>query len=193
VADGWAGAQPKGRHHKKLGPVPSKYRPYPGRRSGLATVVALVLIVAIAGAAAWQFVLKPKSAWPAHWDPRVASIAAFVQTHAAVTWKHPVRIVFESKAAFAVDAAAAPAGPSPQGASVARYVPADATVYVNGTAVNVYAKVALTGQLTEALEAQYLSSASPAIDREAAKVQAAMIQSLPATQAALLLQQTPRG
>ena len=75
----------------------------PGRRTvGRWVQIALaasICLVTVAGLAAW-WLLPGGKTWPSHWDPRVASIAAFDEANRGLHFRHPVPVVFLSDAAF---------------------------------------------------------------------------------------------
>jgi hypothetical protein len=160
-----------------------------GRRSGPARsrkgrrmIASATVAAALAGAAAgWVVAHRPVG--PSHWDPRVASIAAFVAQQTARPWKHPVAVSFLPVSAFAARfGTALPPPPGPIGAAAARFAPQQDTVFVNGPVLDVYRKVALAGQLGQALEAQYSLPARLAVGGAAA-AQTAYVRALPQVQA----------
>lgn len=78
----------------------------PSGRGGLSrrwvTVIAIVAALAV-GAVAAVVVVQRRGAqphYPASWDPRVAPIAAFVQSQRGLKWKHPVKVEFLAPARF---------------------------------------------------------------------------------------------
>lgn len=176
----WSASGPASRG---LGPVRSRHRPYPGRRPGRARrliAIAVLAVVAGSGAAAWG--VAHRRTGPSRWDPRVASIAAFVAERSGRPWKHPVTVDFLPTAGFSARfAAPVPGPPGPIGTAAARYAPQPDTVYVDGPVIDVYRKVALAGQLGEALQAQYGVAGLPA-ERAAAAAQAAYVRALPPVQ-----------
>jgi hypothetical protein len=54
----------------------------------------------VAGVLAAWLMTRGGPAWPHQWDPRVASIAAFDESHRDLRFRHPVPVVFLSDAAF---------------------------------------------------------------------------------------------
>ena len=80
------------------GPSESTPAPTGARRWQLPLAVAILLVTAAGVGAA--LLLPHRQSWPAHWDPRVASIAAFDETHRGLRFKHPVPVVFLTDAAF---------------------------------------------------------------------------------------------
>jgi hypothetical protein len=172
-------------------PTPTRFRGnrLRGRRSGPARyrkgrrmIASATVAAALAGVAA-GWVLAHRPVGPSHWDPRVASIAAFVAQQTARPWKHPVAVSFLPVSAFAARfGSALPPPPGPVGAAAARFAPQQDTVFVNGPVLDVYRKVALAGQLGQALEAQYSLPAGLAAGGAAA-AQTAYVRALPQVQA----------
>jgi hypothetical protein len=73
------------------------------RRGPLRRVIVAALAAVAIVATAVVLVDKNNSSppsYPAAWDPRVAPIAAFVQTQRGLTWKHPVKVEFLPPAKF---------------------------------------------------------------------------------------------
>jgi hypothetical protein len=161
--------------------------------------LALVAIAAVAAAAVWYFAVRPKpSAAPATWDPRVATLAGYVQHQQGLAWKRPLRVTYLSAPVFAqrlgTDLATARPKSAPFGTNTARYQPADRTLYVNAGRADVYSEVAVVGQLAEALHDQYVGGTSPAAaELDAARAQAAFAHTLSRAQAAVLHQEEIRG
>jgi hypothetical protein len=76
--------------------------------------VAAALVAAVALLAGVVYVLRhQRPAYPSAWNPRVASIAAFVQNSRGLTWKHPVKVMFLTPAQFAAKLDIASAGSRP--------------------------------------------------------------------------------
>jgi len=71
--------------------------PHAGRRGAARTIAAVLLLVALGGAA---FVVVsrrgdgPAVAYPAEWDPRVAEYAEFVENERFLDFDHPVAVEF---------------------------------------------------------------------------------------------------
>ena len=161
-------------------------RPGSGFRPG--RILAVLVLLALAGGVAWYFLLRPQPRpAPSAWDPRVSSTVAFVSHVERLSWKHPVSVVFLSRSGFQqkfrASIAAAGSRPEPAGIDVVQYVPSSRVVYVLGTSLDYYGRYALAGQLTEALRAQYPASASTAFVRaQAVRVQATFLSGLSADQ-----------
>ena len=72
-----------------------------GRKSRRRLIGAVLAAIAvIAGAAGYVRQHSGQPSYPASWDPRVAPIAAFVQSERGLHWKHPVKVEFLSTARF---------------------------------------------------------------------------------------------
>jgi hypothetical protein len=85
-------------------------------------------------------------------------------------------------------------GSGPSGTNVARYVPANRTVYVEVGLVDLYTNVAVIGQLSEALHGQYPGlSSTVAAQVAASRAQAAYVATLSPRQALALRQEQARG
>jgi hypothetical protein len=94
--DAWSGTRT---------PKPPGSRP----RSPASVAATLVTVLALL-AAGLVYVLRQQGPnHPSAWDPRVASIAAFVQSSRGLNWKHPVTVTFLTAAQFATKVEA-PAG-----------------------------------------------------------------------------------
>jgi hypothetical protein len=66
-------------------------------------VVVILLVLAIIGMGGyWQFGRNKSdsASYPAHWDPRVAGLAAFVEHTRGLKFEHPVNVIFMTDAAF---------------------------------------------------------------------------------------------
>ena len=61
---------------------------------------AVVTVVALLAAGVVYVLRHERPAYPSAWNPRVASIAAFVQNARGLTWKHPVNVSFLTPAQF---------------------------------------------------------------------------------------------
>lgn len=178
---------------KRLGPVPSKHRRYPGARARRQRMAAAVILLAAgAGTAAWFATRSHVPGAPASWDPRVGQLAGFVQHDRGLAWKQPVRIDFLTPASYRARFATVAGGPGPVGAIRARYVSSDRTVFVAGSYLDLYGRVAVVGGLTEALQDQYPGATSALADSEAVRIQADYVRTLtPAQQQ--VLRQLERG
>ena len=162
----------------------------PANRSRRRTrrALALLALIALGGGAGWYFFLRPKApSTTSAWDPRVASTVAFVSHEEGLAWKHPIQVQFLSHASyqarFGESLASAGAQAGPVGSDVAEYVPARGVVYVSGATLDYYSRLALTGQLAEALRDQYPGSASAAAVRIlAGKAQSSYLSELSAAQ-----------
>ena len=147
-------------------------------------VIAAVALLGAVAAAAWYFLLRPSGpSTPSGWDGRVASTVAFVAHEERLPWKHPVRVVFLSRAGFQQRfgelLASAQSRPGPVGTDVADYEASGQVVYVSGDSLDYYGRYALAGQLTEALRAQYPGSASAAMTRaQALRIQTVYLSEL---------------
>jgi len=88
-------------------PAPSNGKSWrPSGRGGLSrrgavaiAVLAAVTMGAVAGVAVAQR-RGSQPSYPAAWDPRVAPLAAFVQSQRGLKWKHPVKVEFLAPAKF---------------------------------------------------------------------------------------------
>jgi hypothetical protein len=178
--------QPTAQYHRPSWPKP--------RRSGRPArrVLAALVVVAVAAAAAWYFVVRPAApSAPSAWDPRVVSTVALVAHADGLAWKHPVRVVFLARSSYQERFSPAPGsarrGSAPAGTDVARYVPSSRTVYMSGSNLDYYSRFALTGQLAEALRAQYPGPADAALTRAlATRAQDAYLSKLSAAQLRVL-------
>jgi hypothetical protein len=95
--DAWSGARiPKARGS--------------GRRSPTTVAAAVVTVLALLAAGMVYLVRKQSPDHPSAWDPRVASIATFVQNSRGLSWKHPVSVEFLTASEFAVKVDATASG-----------------------------------------------------------------------------------
>jgi hypothetical protein len=150
--------------------------------------MAVLLTVALAGTAVAVRVHfntaadlnAGKPAWATTWDPRVASIASFVEHSRGLTFRHPVAVEFlpqdvfvawvtaergeagSTSGALGVDSAPAPPAPPDLTTSlvVGAYLPADRTVRIRGLELTPDVRVTLAHELTHALQDQVFDLAS---------------------------------
>lgn len=167
---------------KGVGPLKSAHRADPRRQKRLARLRAVFSVLLIAGAAAglWYAKFRPGEAAPATWDPRVAPLAAFVRAHTGLTWVKPVAVRFEPPASWPNGTGSVTAG---AGAGLARWVPADATLYVDGSNTpgsvpDVYTDLAIVGQLTLAVRSEHQPDPAASARAMAVEVQRAYVRSL---------------
>lgn len=187
--------------------IRADHRPPRTGRAGLGAAVlrygrramGLVLVLAVASVASWYFVPRPGGpAVAATWDPSVVPTAAFVAHQERLPWKHPVRVVFLPRSAyeqrFGESLASVHSRPGPAGTGMAQFVPSGQVVYMNGSSLDIYARYALAGQLTEALRSEYPGLASAAaVQAQALRVQAMFVRQLSTTQVHALHVEQARG
>jgi hypothetical protein len=172
-----------GRPARSLGPVPSRNRPDPRRRRRRRVAAGLGVLVIGAGAAVGLSLRQHGPGTPTTWDGRIVPLASFVAHARGLPWRHPVRVDFLTASDFAarfespaeVPPAAQPVGVV--GTKMARWDPSHQTVYVNGATLSILGRVAVVGDLDQALEAQYSATAGAT---EAVRVQAAYVHTLTA-------------
>ena len=102
--------------------VPAASKPRRWNRSTV--VVAAVVVLALLAAGAAYVVRRERPSYPSAWDPRVASIALFVQNARGLTWKHPVSVQFLPTAQFdaAMSTAATQARDESKGPTTAQQI-----------------------------------------------------------------------
>src|SRR5581483_11965054 len=74
------------------------------KRLGTGAVIGLVLAIGVVAGIGGTWIRGTDSdsgpTYPSAWDPRVASLAAYVEEHRGLKFKHPVYVEFLSDAEF---------------------------------------------------------------------------------------------